>query len=150
MKISQYVCFVISSREISAKDIESRIGIPGGELEEAGSRSDDPMRPSENSWHLYCRDRGIDLGDQVEVLLSQLQPSRVAIRNLVLQDGAETTLQFVRDFNDEDGEQEVLSVTHEGLQKLSGQHQLLGWSLSMDAIDFLHDVRAVVDADEYG
>lgn len=150
MKISQYACFVISSSEISAQAIESRIGIPGGELEEAGARSVDPMRPSASSWHLYCRTRGVDLGDQVEALLTQLKPARNAIKELVLQDGAETILQLVRDFDDEDGEEESVSVTSDGLQKLPGQHQLLGWGLSTDTIDFLHDVRAVVDADEYG
>lgn len=150
MRITQYTCFVISCAGISAKLIDERLEIVGAELEEAGSRGSEPKRPSMSSWSLYCRTRGADIGDQVDELLSLLEPSRDAIKRLVLEDEAETVLQLVRYFNDGDGEQEILDVTEEGLEKLPGQHQLLGWGFSHGVIEFLHDVHAVVDADEYG
>jgi hypothetical protein len=36
------------------------------------------------------------------------------------------------------------------LQKLPGQHQLLGWHLDRDAVRLLARVGAEIDADEYG
>jgi hypothetical protein len=59
-------------------------------------------------------------------------------------------LQLVRYFGSEDGEEETIDETPEGLVKLSGQHQLLEWHLHRDTLAFLHDVGAEIDADEYG
>jgi hypothetical protein len=41
-------------------------------------------------------------------------------------------------------------VTADGPEKLSGQHQLLGWHLPGDVMRFLVDVGAELDVDEYG
>jgi sirohydrochlorin ferrochelatase len=38
----------------------------------------------------------------------------------------------------------------DGLVKLSGQHQLLGWHVSGDVLDFVREVHAEIDVDEYG
>jgi hypothetical protein len=35
-------------------------------------------------------------------------------------------------------------------ERLSGQHQLLGWHLGRNILDFLRDVDAEMDFDEYG
>jgi hypothetical protein len=59
-------------------------------------------------------------------------------------------LQLVRHFDDDDGEEEELSVSDAPLQKLAGQHQLLGWHLDSDVLGFLARVGAEIDADEYG
>jgi hypothetical protein len=78
-------------------------------------------------------------------------PSRTAIREL-LKTSDDTTpwLQIVRSFNTDDGEDETIDVTPDGLEKLSGQHQLLGWHLNGEVLDFLSEVGAELDADEYG
>lgn len=60
------------------------------------------------------------------------------------------TLQIVRYFEDEDGEDEDLRETVPGLERLSGQHQLLGWHMEPKIIAFLADVGAEIDVDEYG
>jgi len=52
--------------------------------------------------------------------------------------------------DDDDGEEEELSPADAPLQKLAGQHQLLGWHLDADSISFLARVGAEIDADEYG
>jgi hypothetical protein len=44
----------------------------------------------------------------------------------------------------------VIDVTPDGLEKLSGQHQLLGWHLDRHVLNFLSEVGAEFDADEYG
>jgi hypothetical protein len=58
-------------------------------------------------------------------------------------------LQLVRHFGAADGEGEIIDQTPDGLVKLSGQHQLLGWHLHHATIA-LHDVGADIDAGEYG
>jgi hypothetical protein len=59
-------------------------------------------------------------------------------------------LQLVRYFDDDEGEEEELSPPNAPLQKLAGQHQLLGWHLERDSLQFLARVGAEIDADEYG
>jgi hypothetical protein len=58
--------------------------------------------------------------------------------------------QFVRYLDDEEGEPERVSNSEAGVQKLGGQHQLLGWHLSSDDLGFLSRIGASIDADEYG
>jgi len=43
----------------------------------------------------------------------------------------------------------VIDVTN-GLEKLAGQHQLLGWTLTAEVIDFFRDLGANLWVDEYG
>ncbi len=64
-------------------------------------------------------------------------------------------LQIVRYFNDEDGEEEFFDdpiTTDDGhvLEKLPGQHQLLGWQLEREQLGLLVSMGAYIDADEYG
>jgi len=65
-----------------------------------------------------------------------------------------SVLRVVRHFDDVSGEEEEESVLEmrEGrrLEKLPGQHQLLGWHLSPRVIDFLWSTHASLDFDEYG
>jgi len=63
-------------------------------------------------------------------------------------------LVIVRYFNDEDGEEESFeaAVTKDGrlLEKLPGQHQLLGWYLTAQQLEFLVSINCSISADEYG
>jgi len=88
-------------------------------------------------------------------VLARLESSRSAIRDLVTTSAdVSAWLQIVRYFNTDDGEEEeeeeVIDVTPDGLEKLSGQHQLLGWHLDRHVLNFLSEVEAEFDADEYG
>ena len=51
---------------------------------------------------------------------------------------------------DEGEEEEIPPIDEDGLEKLSGQHQLLGWRLDSDTMAFLVAVGAFLDVDEYG
>jgi hypothetical protein len=93
---------------------------------------------------------GLDISAHIAVVLARLEPARDEIRALLREGKAQAWLQLVRYFDTEDGEDEIIDETPEGLVKLSGQHQLLGWHLDRDALVFLHDVGAEIDADEYG
>jgi hypothetical protein len=75
----------------------------------------------------------------------------VTIRRDLLGEGGGSCLQLVRFFNDDEGEdEEEVSPPDAPLQKLAGQHQLLGWHLDADSLNFLSRIGAETDADEYG
>nr|WP_255279509.1 hypothetical protein [Actinomadura madurae] len=59
------------------------------------------------------------------------------------------TLQVVRMFEHPDGEEEDRPAPVGGLEKLPGQHQLLGWHLDGRVLEFLRLTRAELDIDEY-
>ena len=150
MKIKQYVYFGISSEVLTAEEIGTRIGLVPDRITVRGSRIEDPPRPVRHKWELGCYEPGLDISELVARVLERLEPARTEIRELVHEDGVQAWLQIVRYFGAEDGEEEVIDETPEGLVKLSGQHQLLGWHLHRDTLEFLNDVGAEIDADEYG
>ncbi len=148
--LRQYAYFAIKSRELSANEIERRLGISADRVLVAGSESADPMRPAAHSWQLVCDRAGLTVDEQIANVVARLQPARAALRALTATEGVSAVLQVVRYFNDEAGEEEDLTSSAGGLEKLSGQHQLLGWRLNPETMAFLADVRADLDVDEYG
>ena len=150
MKIKQYVYFGISSEVLTAEAMAGRIGLAPDRTMVRGSRTENPPRPVRHKWEIGSYERGLDISAHVAVVLARLEPARDQIRALVREGDVQAWLQFVRSFDAPDGEEEVIDETPEGLVKLSGQHQLLGWHLHSDALGFLHDVGAEIDADEYG
>jgi hypothetical protein len=134
---------------MSAGEVERRIGMAPDEVHVKGSRSTDPVRPASHSWAIVCRERGLTVQAQIAKLVARLQPARDAIKELIAKEDVLPVLQVVRGFDDEGGEEENPSPV-QGLEKLPGQHQLLGWHLDLQLIDFLADLRVELDADEYG
>ncbi|HEX4436973.1 MAG TPA: DUF4279 domain-containing protein [Solirubrobacteraceae bacterium] len=150
MKIKQYVYFGISSDVLTAEAIVARIGLAPDKTQIRGSRVVDPPQPRRHKWELGSYERGLDISAQTALVLARLKPARDEIRALVKEGEVQAWLQMVREFDAADGEEEIIDETPEGLVKLSGQHQLLGWHLHRDTLAFLHDVGAEIDADEYG
>jgi hypothetical protein len=150
VKIKQYVYFGISSEVLTAETIARRIGLAPDKTHARGSRSEDPPRPIRDKWELGSYEPGLDISAHVAAVLARLEPARDEIRALVREGEVQAWLQLVRYFGAEDGEEEIIDETPEGLVKLSGQHQLLGWHLHRDTLAFLNDVGAEIDADEYG
>jgi hypothetical protein len=159
MKIRQYAYFGFWSDETTASDITARLGIePDGFLVK-GSRVANPPRPRYHKWRVECDRKGSSVEDQIKVVIEKLIPKKAAIAALVAHlknevDPGGAYLQIVRYFNDEDGEEEasgqVTFPDESEFEKLPGQHQLLGWHLGRDVLDFLDEVEADIDFDEYG
>jgi hypothetical protein len=107
--------------------------------------------PAEHSWRIYAADQERPVDEQISELLARLQPYQEAIAAFVGGEGSASRAQLhvVRHFNDPDGEEESLDSPASGLEKLPGQHQLLGWHLSRDVMAFLMSVAAELDVDEY-
>lgn len=150
MKIRQHTYFAIKSRDLSAEEVERRLGISPDRVLVAGRNSRDPLRPAAHSWELVCDRTHLTVEEQVRQLVARLQPARAAISNLASAEGVVMVLQVVRYFNDEAGDQDDNSPAIDGMEKLPGQHHLLGWHLDADSIRFLAEAKADVDIDEYG
>jgi hypothetical protein len=150
MKIEQYAYFGIYSDEMPPDEITARVGVEPDHVAVRGSRIQDPPRPVSHMWHVECREPGLTVDEQIARVVARVGPKRAAIRALV-ESSSDTgaVLRIVRYFDSDQGEEEELTVVGD-LHKLTGQHQLLGWHLSSDVLDFVRDVHAEIDADEYG
>lgn len=155
VRIRQYVYFALHSERTPAHVLTAGIGVEPDEIAVRGSRHAEPPRPVRHAWKVVCRERGRTIDEQVERLLDRLEPYVDRIAALVerideTEPGVTATLQIVRSFDDEDGEEEEPGPTSGDLTLLPGQHQLLGWHLDRRALTFLHRVGAEIDVDEYG
>lgn len=156
MRISQYAYFALCSSYVSAAEMAARVGMEPDEVSVRGSRTADPPRPVRHAWRMVCRDRGLTLDEQIGRIIERLRPCRDQIAALSQELAAHdpehggAALRVVRYFNDPDGEEEELSPPEADRQKIAGQHQLLGWVLDREVLEFLLATGAYLDADEYG
>ena len=149
MMVRQYTYFALSSEMLTAAEIERRIGVAPDEREVRGERQADPPQPLAHSWKVRCDLAGLTVDEQVNAVISRLAPHTGAIRELVVEmPEVHASLNVVRYFDDEGKEEDLSPVG--GLEKLPGQHQLLGWHLDSAAMRFLLKVGAELDFDEYG
>jgi hypothetical protein len=155
MRIRQHVTFALFSRRTTARQMTERLSIIPDEVSVAGSRRADPPRPVDHAWQLTCRLPGLRVDEQIAELMDRMLPRQEHIIELAQElhrdepgrGGAK--LSVVRYLNDSDGEEEQFSAPEAPLQKLPGQHQLLGWVLEPTVMAFLLAAHAFVDVDEY-
>ena len=132
MKIKQYVYFALWSDVLTPEEMTERLGLQPDRALHRGSKKADPPRPIEHKWEVRSEGSGLTITEHVARLMPRLEPIRPNIRQLVGEGQAKAVLQLVRYFGFEDGEEEEITETPEGLVKLSGQHQLLGWHLDRE------------------
>ncbi|MER7457227.1 DUF4279 domain-containing protein [Micromonospora sp. NPDC126480] len=155
MIVSQYVYFALSSERVSAAEITARLGIEPDEIAVRGSRVASPARPACHRWKITCRKPGLTVDEQISRIVDRLFDHAERIGELAVEldaiDGERgaSVLQVVRVFEHPDGEEEDLTSPVEGLEKLPGQHQLLGWHVDARVLEFLRLTRAELDVDEY-
>jgi len=150
VKIKQYVQFVVFSDALEPEEISRRIGLAADRTATRASRISAPPRPVTNIWELRSEGAGLAVDEHITRLVERLQPVRNALVSLRDAPSDVTTrLEVVRYFNTDDGEDEVIDVAN-GLEKLAGQHQLLGWTLTAEVMDFFRDLGANLWVDEYG
>ncbi len=151
MRISQYVYFAISSKSLPAADVTALLDVEPNRVLVRGSRDAERDVPRLHSWAVECTTAGLSVSEQIGRVITRVTPAAEKIIDLGKQyPEAKIVLQVVRNFNDEDGEEEEFSPPEATLQKLSGQHQLLGWHVDRSVIEFLHATGAELDVDEYG
>ncbi|MFI7211071.1 DUF4279 domain-containing protein [Micromonospora maritima] len=155
MIVSQYVYFALSSVRVSAAEITTRLGIEPDEIAVRGSRVASPPRPASHRWKITCREPGLTVDEQINRIVDRLLDHAERIGGLAAEldaiDGepGASVLQVVRVFEHPDGEEEDLTGPVEGLEKLTGQHQLFGWHVDARVLEFLRLTRAELDVDEY-
>jgi hypothetical protein len=143
----------------TAAEITARLRIEPDHFRVKGSRIKNPDRPAAHGWQVHCDLPGLSVSDQIDAVIDRVIDKKVEIAKLVVDLKSEANpgsavLQVVRYFNDKNGEEEngdsVTMPDGTTFEKLSGQHQLLGWHLGRRTLDFLDHVGAVIDVDEYG
>ena len=153
--ISQYAYFALSSKRVSAAEITASLGIEPDEIVVRGSRLASPARPASHRWRITCRKPGLTVDEQINRIVDRLFGHAERIGELAVElnniDGerSASVLQVVRVFEHPDGEEEDLTSAVEGLEKVAGQHQLLGWHVDARVLQFLRLTRAELDVDEY-
>jgi len=153
MKISQRVYFEISSETVSAETVTASLGMEPDELRIRGTKRAEPPIPPRHSWSVHCRDHGLRIDAQVETILDRIESIRTRLVLMAATQDVQVRLVIVRHFDDDHGEEEAfdVAITEDGklLEKLPGQHQLLGWYLSDEQLGFLAEIRCAIWADEY-
>ena len=137
MRIRQYAYFSLFSDRVTAAQITARLLIEPDEVQVRGSRRAQPAVPVHHAWRVVCHESGLSVDDQVGRIVARLKPHTTRIAQLLgeLSDEGDASagagVSVVRYFNDNDGDGEdaQLSAPDEVLQKLAGQHHLLGWHL---------------------
>ncbi|MFD4125796.1 DUF4279 domain-containing protein [Streptomyces globisporus] len=154
MPLHQYVYFALSSRRITAQGITDLLGIEPDETKVVNPRRlpADPANPFCQVWKVVCREPGLHVDEQIARVLGRLRPRTDRIAELMKQfnsaeeqeePGLEARLEVVRYFNDD--EQPEKAGQLQGRTK----HNLFGWALDREAIDFLAATGAYLDVDEY-
>ena len=147
--IRQCVYFAVKSDSVSAAQIAEMAGLEPDRLSVRGSRRADPPIPVCHIWQIVCEQHGMRIDEQVETVLERLRPFETALAAVTTSPECTAVLQVVRYLEHEDGEPEEMSDPNDRLQKLPGQHQLLGWHLEHQDLAFLVRLDASIDADEY-
>lgn len=146
--------FALSSETVTASMITAELGVDPDSVLVLGSRRATPPVPVEHSWRIECAGPDLDVGEQARRVFARLRPVAEGLLRVVTAGGVRPVLQVVRYLNDDDGADEDRTplVTAEGmvLEKLPGQHQLLGWHLAAEDLSFLASLNTAIDVDEYG
>jgi hypothetical protein len=156
MLVNQYAYFALTSSQVPAAEITARLRIEPDEVVIRGSRQADPLVPVAHRWRIVCREPRMTVDEQITNIADRLFDHAHRIGELAAEldriDGTQgsSVMQVVRFFEGPDGEAEELASAVEGMVKLSGQHQLLGWHLNTRTLEFLRLTLAELDVDEYG
>jgi hypothetical protein len=146
VRVGQYAYFALHSPSVSAEEMAARLGLEPDEVSVRGGRTPAPPRPVTHAWKIVCRQRGLTVDEQVAQIMRWLRPYRDSIAalsgELAARDPgrAGAVLEVVRDFDDPDGEEDEPSPPGAEPERLPGQHQLLGWYLDREVLEFLGEV----------
>lgn len=146
----QYVYFSISSDVMSFEEIAAKISIEADERRVLGVERHklNPSHPITHSWIMNSIEKNAPVDEQIESIVKRLRRHTQSLAELSRHEGVKVTMQVVRYLDNTWGQEEELVVI-DGLEKLPGQHQLLGWHLDAKTIEFLHVIKAELDVDEY-
>lgn len=153
VRISQYVYFSLSSDSVTAATITARLDIEPDRISVRGARDAVRVLPRAHRWSVYARRDNRPIDDMITEIVQRLDPVVGDIAALVRELPVHAQLQLVRKFDDPEGDEDEGTppqLAARGIEKVDGQHHLLGWHLDRQTLDFIDTVRAELDVDEYG
>jgi Domain of unknown function (DUF4279) len=154
MRVRQYACFRISSPSVSPHEITSRLLLEPDEVKPKGSRIAGPSPvPRVHLWKMMsgCADTS-PLDEQFAALVARLEPREREIQRFLSSSDAQGWILAVRRF--EAGAEDDAIVEPGrllgGLERLRGQHPLLGFALDGRIVELAARMHVGFDFDEYG
>lgn len=154
MKVRQYVYLGIKSDGVDPGVISERLGLMPDDVQLRGSRHQGP--PPVPRCHLWRLKSGAatdaSLDDHFAALRVRLGDSASRLRNLQETEEVTAVIQVVRSF---DPGPEDRHISEPGrvvgdLERLGGQHPLVGFDLSPDLVSYAAEAGIGFDFDEYG
>jgi Domain of unknown function (DUF4279) len=142
---------VVSSDVFDPDEITSRLFLEPAKVSRRGSRSVDPLIPVTNLW--WYRASGTGSVDELVLELVELMESIAdRLAELTAEGEASVGISIMRSFDDPHGVDENFGRADvpDNLEKLPGQHQLLGFHLDVDLMRRLAAFDCPIDCDEYG
>ena len=154
MRVRQSASLDIMSETITAITLTEIIGLEADRQSVRGSRNDhpDPL-PRFHRWSLSS---GLPdtatVNDQLDGLMQRMHPRLTAIKDLLTNPEVGGGISVVRHFEEGPETEQVAGPgrTIGSLERLAGQHPLLGFHLGDDVLAFVADLGIGLDFDEYG
>jgi len=154
MRVRQHAALLLRSSVLDPDEITQQLALVPDEVKAMGSRHPGP--PARPAAHIWCLRSGLAddhrLDDHFEALLAKLVGSAERVRTLI--GGAEVRGEFVIGRYFEPGPEEE-RITQPGrqigdLERLRGQHPLLGFVITPGLVAYAALARLGFDFDEYG
>jgi hypothetical protein len=152
MRVRQDAYFSLSSVDLSPEDITRAVGMEPDEVIVMASKRIEPPVPACHTWKVVATSRG-PVDEMLAELVARIRPASSSIGDLVATGAASAVFQVVRSLDGASGEEEDLTIREIGdlrLEKLPGQHQLLGFHLDAQTLRFASDTGIEISFDEYG
>jgi len=155
MKIRQYAKFDVCSKILSPHRITEVLRVEPSRVSQLGSRQTSPPIPVFNVWTVSTASNGEveamveELVDLVEQLADRLAALEALDPMLSDVDGSGYGITVVRYFNARDGVEDE-TVAPGDLEKLPGQHHLLGFTIEPELMRRLARLRCRIAFGEYG
>lgn len=154
MRVRQHAYLLIRSDAVAPVEVTARLGLEPDRVKPRGSQAaGPPPRPRVHVWILGSgRPDDVPLEDHLDALLARLEPHVDRIGALVGAGHTTGALQIVRHFEVGAEDDAVLDPGRgvDGLERLRGQHPLLGFHLDHRLVRFADQARLTIDIDEYG
>jgi hypothetical protein len=154
MRVRQWAEFGFSSETVEAHIITGMMGVEPDQFSVRGSRAQTPQPlPRFHGWLLRSgppEQRDVD--HLLGVLMQRVGPLEGAIREVLNLPDVRGGLQVVRQFEEGPEESSVVDPvrTVGGLERLGGQHPLLGFALDSEVLAFAARLQLTMSFDEYG
>lgn len=155
MRVRQSASFGISSLSVTPDEITSRVQLVPDETKAKGSRFAEPKPvPRFHLWRVRsgCPET-VELSDHFAALVARIEPFAPQIRAFLDSSDADGQFSIVRKFEAGPELDTIVDVGRVGpgyLERIRGQHPLLGFHLDQHILDLANGLGVGFDFDEYG